>query len=64
MRRNGGKRPSLFDVAYLSRRYASEFAVLNVPAPVQRVVFPIVVGIGRLLGWDKRFRDAPEPIRR
>jgi hypothetical protein len=31
---------------------------------VQRVVFPIVVVIGRLLGLRRRFADAPEPVTR
>jgi quercetin dioxygenase-like cupin family protein len=64
MRRTGRKRPSAFDGAYLSHRYGSEFQVLNVPQPVQRVVFPIILAVGRLLGWDKRFSGAPEPVRR
>jgi quercetin dioxygenase-like cupin family protein len=57
-------RPSAFDAAYLSRRYGSEFQMLNVPMPVQRVVFPIIVAVGRRLGRDQRFFGAPEPVRR
>lgn len=64
MRRNGGKRPGAFDGAYLSRRYRDEFAMLDIPQPVQRFVFPVVVAVGKALGWDRRFRDAPEPVRR
>jgi quercetin dioxygenase-like cupin family protein len=64
MRRNGGKRPGSFDGAYLSRRYRDEFAMLDIPQPVQRFVFPVVVAVGKALGWDRRFRDAPEPVRR
>lgn len=64
MRRNGGKRPGAFDGAYLTRRYRDEFAMLDIPQPVQRFVFPAVLAVGKALGWDRRFRDAPEPVRR
>jgi quercetin dioxygenase-like cupin family protein len=64
MRRHGGKRPGLFDAAYLTRRYGSEFGMLAIPAPVQRVLFPVVVGAGRLLGRHRRFADSPEPVTR
>ncbi len=64
MRANGGKRPGLFDSAYLLSRYRSEFGMAEIPAPVQRVVFPIVVAVGRLLGRHRRFAGAPEPVSR
>ena len=60
----GGKRPRLFDAAYLSSRYRSEFAIAEIPAPVQRFVFPVVVAVGRLRGLHRRFADAPEPVSR
>jgi quercetin dioxygenase-like cupin family protein len=63
-KRSGGARPGLFDTAFLTRRYRSEFAMTEVPAPVQRLLFPIVVAVGRLLGKHRRFHDAPEPVRR
>ena len=58
MRANGGKRPRLFDAAYLSSRYRSEFGMADIPQPVQRVVFPVVVAIGRLFGLHRRFAGA------
>jgi quercetin dioxygenase-like cupin family protein len=61
---NGGKRPGLFDAAYLSTRYRSEFKTAAIPAPVQRFLFPVVVRAGKLLGRDKKFAGAPEPVRR
>jgi quercetin dioxygenase-like cupin family protein len=64
MRRSGGKRPDLFDAAYLTRRYRTEFAMLDIPAPVQRFLFPVVVALGTLLGKYRRYADAPEPVRR
>jgi quercetin dioxygenase-like cupin family protein len=63
-RASGGSRPGLFDAAFLTRRYRSEFSMSEIPAPVQRFVFPIVVAVGRLLGKDKKYADAPEPVRR
>ncbi|MDQ3241191.1 MAG: cupin domain-containing protein [Actinomycetota bacterium] len=62
--RNGGKRPGLFDGAYLSTRYRSEFAMLEIPRPVRRLLFPLIVAAGRALGRHRRFADAPEPVRR
>ena len=46
------------------RRYRSEFYMAEIPAVVQRVVFPVQVTVGRLLGKYERYADAPEPIRR
>jgi hypothetical protein len=64
MRRNDGKRPSLFDAAYLTRRYRSEFEMLAIPRLVQRLLFPLVVAVGRLFGRHRRFADAPAPVHR
>ncbi len=61
MKANGGKRPRMFDAAYLTLRYRSEFGMAEIRQPVQRVVFPIVVTVGKLFGLGKRFEDAPEP---
>jgi quercetin dioxygenase-like cupin family protein len=63
-RANGGKRPRMFDAAYLMTRYRSEFGMADIPAPVQRVVFPVVVAVGRLFGLHKRFAGAPERVSR
>jgi uncharacterized cupin superfamily protein len=63
-RRSGGSRPHPLDAAFLARRYRSEFAMVEIPLAVQRFVFPVLVGVGRLLGRYARYADAPEPIRR
>jgi quercetin dioxygenase-like cupin family protein len=63
-RRKGGDRPDIFEAAYLARRYRSEFALTEIPAPVQRFVFPVLVAVGRLLGKYRKYADAPEPVRR
>ena len=64
IRAGGGERPRMFDAAYLLTRYRSEFGMGDIPAPVQRFVFPVVVAVGRLLGKDRRFAGAPEPVNR
>lgn len=61
-RRAGGHQPSVFDAAFLTTRYRSEFSMLAVPPLVQRVLFPVIVAIGRLLGRYTRFANAPAPI--
>src|SRR5918998_2400162 len=48
MRRNGRDRPGLFDGAYLGQRYRSEFEMTEVPAPIQRLVLPVIAAAGRL----------------
>lgn len=64
MNRAGNGRPHPLDAAYLTTRYRSEFAMAEIPAPVQRFVFPVIVAIGRLLGKFERYADAPEPVAR
>ena len=63
MKRNGG-RPSLFDIAFLTRRYRSEYAMFAIPAAVQAILFPVLVAIGTLLGRYGRYADAPQPVHR
>jgi quercetin dioxygenase-like cupin family protein len=63
-RRKGGRRPDVFDAAFLTRRYRSEFGMSEIPAPVQRFVFPLLVAVGRRLGKYEKYADAPEPVRR
>jgi quercetin dioxygenase-like cupin family protein len=63
-RENGGSRPGPFDAAFLTRRFRSEFGMTEIPAAVQRFLFPALVGVGRLLGRYKKYVDAPERIRR
>ena len=38
--------------------------MLEVPALAQRIVFPVLLAIGRLLGKFDRYADAPAPVRR
>ena len=36
----------------------------EIPAPVQHIVFPLQVALGRLLGKYTRYKDAPRPVQR
>jgi mannose-6-phosphate isomerase-like protein (cupin superfamily) len=63
-RENGGSRPDPFEAAFLARRFRSEFGMAVIPAVVQRLVFPVLVIVGRLLGKYRKYADAPEPVRR
>ncbi len=56
--KNGG-RPGMYDAAFLLNRYRSEFGMLEIPAFVQKVIFPILLFFGKLTGNDKKFSDAP-----
>jgi quercetin dioxygenase-like cupin family protein len=60
-RRSGGRRPSPADAAFLLGRYGSEFAITDIPAAVQHLVFPLVRGAGRACGRYQRFCAAPPP---
>jgi quercetin dioxygenase-like cupin family protein len=63
-RESGGSRQDPFEVAFLMRRYRSEFYMSEIPAVVQRFVFPVLVTVGRVLGKYGKYADAPEPVRR
>ena len=56
--KNGG-RPGMYDAAFLLNRYRSEFALLEIPGFVQKIIFPIVLFVGNIAGKNKRFADAP-----
>lgn len=58
---NGG-RPRNYDVAYLLKRYSSEFAMLEISVFKQKLLFPVVLFIGNLFGKDKKFAGAPLSI--
>ena len=62
-KRGDGKRPEMFDAAWLLRRYRSEFDMLEVPLLIRRLVFPVVVVVGALLGKYRKFANAPAPRR-
>ncbi|GAA4327763.1 hypothetical protein GCM10023149_31370 [Mucilaginibacter gynuensis] len=57
----GNGKPNMFDIAFLMRRYKSEFYMLEIPAFVQATFFPLLVFIGKFVGRYKKYTDAPEP---
>jgi quercetin dioxygenase-like cupin family protein len=61
---NGGVRPGLFDAAFIATRYRTEFALLEIPAFVRRIVIPLVYLVGTVTGKYRKFKDAPAPIPR
>lgn len=63
-RESGGSRPDPFEAAFLARRFRSEFGMAEIPALVQRLVFPAQVIVGRVLGKYRKYADAPEPVTR
>jgi hypothetical protein len=54
----------LFDAAFLMMRYRSEYAMLELPSFVRRVVIPMLFVVGRVLGKHEKYRDAPEPMKK
>lgn len=58
---NGGTRPGTFDTAFLLDRYKSEFDMFAIPPFVKKVIFPVALFFGKLLGKHKKFAGAPEP---
>lgn len=55
---NGG-RPGIFDSAFLLNRYKDEFGMPEIPAFIQKTIFPIILFFGNLMGKYKKFSDAP-----
>ena len=55
---NGGKRPGLFDAAFLVTRYRTEFALLELPF-VTGVVMPMVYRLGVVLRKCEKFKTLP-----
>lgn len=55
-------RPALYDGAFLLSRYKTEFAMLEIPAFVQKVIFPVVLFVGNLAGKKKKFIHAPASV--
>lgn len=60
--KSGNAQPEAFDGAYLVTRYKSEYDIKEVPTFVKKVIFPIIVLIGKIRGKYKHFANAPEPL--
>lgn len=61
--KSGKREGDPFDGAFLLTRYQSEYDVKGVPVVVKKVVFPIIVFVGKILGKYKHFEDAPAAIK-
>lgn len=59
----GNARPGLFDMAFLLRRYRSEFDMTGLPFFVKNIIVPLAYIAGTWLGKYRKYRDAPEPVR-
>jgi quercetin dioxygenase-like cupin family protein len=57
---NAQPKPKNFDAAWLLIHFRSEFDMLVIPPFVKRIIFPIIVFIGKLQGKDRKFKDAPK----
>jgi hypothetical protein len=55
--------PHTIDGAYLLNRYRSEYDITGIPRFVKRVIMPVTVFVGKLLGKYKHFRNAPLPVK-
>lgn len=63
MKKAGKPEGDPFDSAYLLTRYKSEYDMKDIPTFVKKVVFPLTVFIGTLLGKYSHFKYAPKPIK-
>jgi quercetin dioxygenase-like cupin family protein len=63
MKENRGKRPRLFDAAFLMTRYRTEYAMLEIPGFVRTVILPLMFVLGTLLRRYDKFKDAPKPLK-
>ena len=61
--KSGKAEPEVFDAAYLTTRYKSEFDMDEMPTFVKKVILPFTCFIGKLLGKYKHFEHAPAPVR-
>ena len=52
-----------FDSAFLVTKYRSEYDVDVIPGFVKKVIMPVTVLVGKILGKYKHFKDAPPPIK-
>jgi mannose-6-phosphate isomerase-like protein (cupin superfamily) len=59
----GSDRPEMFDAAYLTTRYASEYELVGIPVFVKKVIIPVTYFLGKILGRYKHFKGAPQPIK-
>ncbi len=59
----GATRPGALDAAFLLTRYQSEIDILDIPKLVKKLLFPLLLILGKLTGRFSKFSDAPPPVR-
>ncbi|MBL7812780.1 MAG: cupin domain-containing protein [Bacteroidetes bacterium] len=61
-KKSGKGEPEPFDGAWLLTNYKGEYDMPEIPMFVKKVIFPVTVFIGKLLGKYKHFSNAPSPL--
>lgn len=61
--KSGSARPDMFDMAFMLRRYRSEFDMPGLPFMVRKIMMPLAYFTGKILGKYRKYRDAPAPVR-
>jgi quercetin dioxygenase-like cupin family protein len=59
---NGGHKPGAFDAAYLMSRYRTEFEMNEIPGFVKKVIFPITLFLGKIMGKYQKYSGSPTPV--
>lgn len=59
----GDDKPGPFDAAFLLTKYKSEMDMLVIPKPIKKLVFPVLMVVGKLLGKFKKYADAPPAVK-
>ncbi len=57
-KKSGSLVPEAFDGAYLVTKFKDEYDVLNIPPFVKKVIMPVTVFFGKILGKYRHFRNA------
>ena len=63
MNKSGSPQGDPFDMAFLITRYKREYDMLVIPPFVKKVIMPMTVWVGKILGKYKHFKDAPQPLK-
>lgn len=61
--KSGKGEPEPFDAAYLLSKYSAEYDMPEIPSFVKKIIFPITVFFGKILGKYKHFKNAPTPLK-
>jgi hypothetical protein len=62
--KSGKAKPEPFDSAYLFKRYASAYALPEIPWFVKKIIIPLTFYTGKFSGKYQLFKNAPEPVKK